>query len=237
MRGRFTGVESHRWKGGVSTENEKARNNYKFREWRKAIFKKDNYTCQKYRIKGGLLHPHHIENFAEKPELRYGVNNGVTLSEVAHRDFHKRFGFKNNTKEQLEQFLHMKKILIIEDHYYFVRRLLDVLAPQHTTGESDLILITTTADPVVAEELLKKDWTEILIDHDLPNHWSGWQLLNNTSEYRKIDNAKIIAISSVPENNKRLVAHGADYRVDKMDSNFEEKIKEIITKKNDNSSK
>ena len=120
------------------------------------------------------------------------------------------------------------KILIIEDHYYFVKRLLDFFAPQHTTGESDLMLITATGDAMMGQELMKQKWDWILLDYDLPNHMAGWILLNNTDAFRKIDNAKIIAISAVPENNKRLLQHGAHYAVAKMDSDFEAEIKKIM---------
>lgn len=119
-------------------------------------------------------------------------------------------------------------ILIIEDHYYFVRMLLEELAPQHTTGESDLISITTTASADIGLILLKQHWDWILIDHDLPNNWSGWILLNNSKKYRERDNAKIIAISAVPENNKRLMQHGANFQVAKMDKNFAKQVVDII---------
>ena len=124
------------------------------------------------------------------------------------------------------------KILIVEDHFFMVRKLLEALAPHHTTGESDMIQITTTSDAEVAQELMKMQWTYILLDHDLPNRWAGWQLLNNTAEYRLIDHAKIIAISAVPENNKRLLQHGAHYAVAKMDCNFGEEIKRLIEQEN-----
>jgi hypothetical protein len=44
-------------------------------------------------------------NFAEFPELRTSIENGITLSEKAHKEFHKKYGFRNNTKEQLQEFL------------------------------------------------------------------------------------------------------------------------------------
>ena len=69
------------------------------------VFDRDNWTCQKYKIRGGKLHPHHIQNFAEHPELRFEVSNGITLSEKAHREFHKKYGKSNNTLEQLLDFL------------------------------------------------------------------------------------------------------------------------------------
>ena len=119
-------------------------------------------------------------------------------------------------------------ILIIEDHYHFVKMLLEELAPQHTTGENDFIQITTTSSAELGLILLKKCWDWILIDHDLPFNWSGWILLNNSKKYREIDNAKIIAISAVPENNKRLMQHGAHFRVEKMDKNFAKNVMNII---------
>ena len=49
-----------------------------------------------------------INNFADFPELRLAIDNGITLSEKAHKDFHNIYGNKNNTKEQLEEFLQTK---------------------------------------------------------------------------------------------------------------------------------
>jgi len=51
------------------------------------------------------LRAHHINNFAEFSELRFAIDNGITLSEKAHIEFHKKYGFKNNTKEQLYEFI------------------------------------------------------------------------------------------------------------------------------------
>ena len=90
---------------GKSTENEKIRKSIEYRLWREAVFARDNWTCQKTKIKGEKLHPHHILNFSDYPELRFAIDNGITLSEEAHKEFHKRYGFKNNTKKQLNDFL------------------------------------------------------------------------------------------------------------------------------------
>lgn len=99
------GKDCHFWKGGISSENEKTRQSIEFHLWREAIFARDNWTCQKTGKRGGKLHPHHILNFSDYPGLRFVTDNGITLSEEAHRRFHKRYGQVNNTKEQLEEFL------------------------------------------------------------------------------------------------------------------------------------
>ena len=99
------GNKSHWWKGGITSINAKIRSSIEFSLWREAVFARDNWTCQKYGTKGGKLHPHHIKNFAQYPKLRFVIDNGITLSEKAHKKFHKKYGKKNNTREQLEKFL------------------------------------------------------------------------------------------------------------------------------------
>lgn len=120
------------------------------------------------------------------------------------------------------------KILIVEDHYSCIAKLLNVLAPGYANGESDNLLITITADGDRAEELLMEEWTWILMDHDLPERHEGWRLLNNSNVFRKRDKANIIAISAVPENNKRLLEHGAQWAVAKMEPGWAEEVKKII---------
>lgn len=99
------GENCHFWKGGITPENKKVRTSLEMKLWRRAVFERDNFICQKYGIKGGRLAVHHINNFADFPELRLAIDNGVTLSERAHIEFHKKYGKKNNTKEQLGEFL------------------------------------------------------------------------------------------------------------------------------------
>ena len=104
---RISGKNSNNWKGGITPENIKIRTSIEFSLWRESVFARDNWTCQKYGIKGGKLHSHHIKNFAQFPELRLAIDNGITLSDKAHRKFHKIYGRKNNTKEQLIKFLEL----------------------------------------------------------------------------------------------------------------------------------
>jgi len=93
------------WKGGIKPKNKRIRASIEFRLWREAVFARDNWTCQKCESRGGKLAAHHIKNFAQWPELRFAIDNGITLCKNCHRRFHKIYGYKNNTKEQLLEFL------------------------------------------------------------------------------------------------------------------------------------
>jgi hypothetical protein len=98
------GENSNFWRGGITPKSRLLRESLECKEWKRACLKRDNYTCQKTKKKGGKLEVHHIQNFSQYPELRFSIDNGITLSVKEHKDFHKIYGSQNNTKEQLEEF-------------------------------------------------------------------------------------------------------------------------------------
>ena len=62
-----------------------------YQEWRKAVYERDNYTCQICGDdRGGNLEAHHVRSFKDFPELRYDTDNGVTLCKACHRELHKK---------------------------------------------------------------------------------------------------------------------------------------------------
>lgn len=73
------------WKGGILAENRRIRNSFEMRLWRESVFQRDNWTCQKCHVRGGKLEAHHIKPFAVFPELRFDLNNGITLCKSCHR--------------------------------------------------------------------------------------------------------------------------------------------------------
>ena len=90
MRLSSLGEKGTNWKGGVTGKNYRIRRSRKYAEWRKAVFVRDNYTCQKCGARSSAgnrvrLNADHIKPFAFYPELRFDVNNGRTLCESCHR--------------------------------------------------------------------------------------------------------------------------------------------------------
>ena len=99
------GEKAGNWKGGITSENHKIRTSIEYHLWQGSVFARDYWTCQKCYKKIKELHAHHIKNFLDYPELRFAIDNGITLCKKCHINFHKKYGNKNNTKEQMIEFL------------------------------------------------------------------------------------------------------------------------------------
>lgn len=80
----FTGDATPNWKGGVHPGNMIAREVSIYREWRTAVFERDDYTCQECKQRGMSIQAHHLYPFAQHQHLRLDVNNGVTLCKECH---------------------------------------------------------------------------------------------------------------------------------------------------------
>lgn len=82
------GREGHpSWKGGASLENDRARLSPQLREWRKQVFQRDDFTCRQCGGRGSL-HAHHVKAFADHPDLRLDLDNGLTLCVSCHGAIH-----------------------------------------------------------------------------------------------------------------------------------------------------
>ena len=81
-----TGEKCHFWKGGISKFTRKERSNFmntlEYRTWRRNVFERDNYTCQICGKRGrGDLRANHIKKYADYPDLRTILKNGITICE------------------------------------------------------------------------------------------------------------------------------------------------------------
>lgn len=96
---RQRGEKSHFWKGGLTKLNHLIRGIFEYYLWRSNVFKRDDYTCQKCKVKGGILEAHHkyksfisiikLYNIKTVEEARgcaelWDINNGETLCTKCH---------------------------------------------------------------------------------------------------------------------------------------------------------
>ncbi len=87
------GPSAYNWKEGSTTEAYRFRRSAPYKMWRTAVYVRDNFTCQEC---GGRSSPghrirfeaHHIKSFAEFPNLRLDVDNGLTLCVSCHKKLH-----------------------------------------------------------------------------------------------------------------------------------------------------
>lgn len=114
------GKNAYQWKGGIVNVVIQIRNSYKYKEWRQAIYVRDDFTCQKCNVRGGKLEAHHLKGFAPLlDEARealplldiydaamvytpmWDIGNGITLCKSCHhkegnhgRPQHKGYGIR-----------------------------------------------------------------------------------------------------------------------------------------------
>lgn len=76
--------------------------------WRTAVKDRDKNTCQRCGVTNDVMHAHHKATRGAHPELKYDVNNGVTLCGSCHQWVHRNpkeasgLGFMVLTKHDLE---------------------------------------------------------------------------------------------------------------------------------------
>ena len=93
-------------------EREIERHYHEYDQWRKDVYKRDNYSCVICGDdKGGNLVAHHLEGYTPNRELRTVVSNGVTMDEDCYKLFHKLYGYGNNTAAQFYEFQEHQKMV------------------------------------------------------------------------------------------------------------------------------
>ena len=95
-----SGKNNHFWKGGITPITRAIRTSLTYRQWRTAIFQRDDYTCQKCDKSGGKLNvDHYPKTFSEiiaqyniasleeavECEALWDIENNRTLCEPCHK--------------------------------------------------------------------------------------------------------------------------------------------------------
>lgn len=82
----------------------------KAKKIRRRVYKRDGYKCKICGKGSKTLNAHHLDSFADNEDKRFNLDNLVTLCKECHIDFHKTYGYGNNTKEQFKEFKEFKEI-------------------------------------------------------------------------------------------------------------------------------
>lgn len=66
-------------------DSSKDRRSYAYKDWRLQVYKRDDYKCKINNLDcSGRIIAHHILPWINYPELRYEINNGITLCQAHH---------------------------------------------------------------------------------------------------------------------------------------------------------
>lgn len=112
---RYQGVSLEDWQGYLTPEQTRIRKSKEYLDWRTAVFERDDYRCRCCGDRSApgnpvTLHAHHLENFAHNEDLRFIVDNGITLCKNCHDiriegSFHNLYGIHENTTAQFQEYL------------------------------------------------------------------------------------------------------------------------------------
>jgi hypothetical protein len=87
FREKMSGPKNKRWNPDRSQIDLNKRRNWSVQciEWREAIFKRDGHKCRISNEEcSAFVEAHHILRWSEYPDLRFNINNGITLCRAHH---------------------------------------------------------------------------------------------------------------------------------------------------------
>ena len=106
-KGKGLGSDNSNWRGGTSSHLR----DFRHSDWREKVFNRDKFKCCSCGQIGGQLEAHHLFSYKGFPELRYDIENGITLCKECHTLFHSIYGRSENTKEQFVKFMESQHAL------------------------------------------------------------------------------------------------------------------------------
>jgi len=85
-----TGIRHHNWRGGITPQSLLGRQSAKYHKWRKEVLNRDAHRCRvKDCNESNRVIAHHIFEFAAYPDMRYSVDNGITICRKHHNQKHR----------------------------------------------------------------------------------------------------------------------------------------------------
>ena len=80
------GEKSYRWiTDRTKLVKRQERNDMAYKDWRRQVWSRDNWKCKiANQDCNGRIEAHHILGWTSYPELRYEINNGITLCHAHH---------------------------------------------------------------------------------------------------------------------------------------------------------
>jgi hypothetical protein len=99
----------------LKDQNKSIRWSTEMKVWRKEIYARDNYSCQMCGNKSGInnvvvLNAHHIERFIDNKDMRFNIENGITLCETCHK---LTYGKEKYFEQYFKNILENKQQIII----------------------------------------------------------------------------------------------------------------------------
>jgi len=102
------GKNNPNWKGGITPKQAKIRQSSEYIIWRNEVYRRDYWICMLCgnKCKKDII-AHHLKSFSDFPELRFSVDNGITLCRSCHKKVHKDIGrntrFKGRKNSKLNE--------------------------------------------------------------------------------------------------------------------------------------
>ena len=95
------------WNPELTDEDRiRERKTFEDSQWRLEVYRRDKFRCQKCG-RNKDLNAHHILNHKTHKQLRHNADNGITFCEPCHIMFHKTYGYFNNNRKQINEYMNL----------------------------------------------------------------------------------------------------------------------------------
>jgi hypothetical protein len=107
---KIRGENNPNWNPNLTEEDRlnRARPPEETSRWTRAVIKRDGFKCKICNGKKRIV-AHHLDGWNWCEERRFDIDNGVTLCDFHHKEFHKIYGYGDNTSEEFFEYYMVNK--------------------------------------------------------------------------------------------------------------------------------